>query len=159
MRTCILAVTAALALACGPGAQQSHNSSQAGSTARAGEANASYQPNVTLLGCLIDADQMSTDPVGTIGSRSGSAGSAANQRRAGAGSPGERFTLTNAKSESADSNPAAASYVLDGNMEELREFANLKVKLTGVLDATAANTAGPQRVRVSTVENVGGRCS
>lgn len=158
MRIMFVALTAALAVACGPGAQESHNSSQAGSTARAGEANASYQPTVTLLGCLIDADQMSTDPVGTIGSRPGSAGSAADQRRAGAGSPGERFTLTNAKSESADSNPAAASYVLDGNMEDLRELANQKVKLTGVLDATAANTAGPQRVRVSTVERVGGKC-
>lgn len=158
MRIPILAATAALAIACGPGAQQSHNSSQSGSTARAGQANASYQPTVTLVGCLLDADQTSGEPVGTIGRKPGSSGSAADQRAAGAGSPGERFTLTNAKSESADSNPAAASYVLDGNLEDLRQLANQRVRLTGILDATAANTAGPQRVRVNTVESSGGSC-
>lgn len=162
MRITITAAVFALAFAalaaCGPGASESHNSSQAGATARAGEANASYQPPVTLVGCLVDADQREAEPVGTIGRRAGSAGTAADQKNAGAGSPGERFTLTNAKSESSDSNPAAASYVLDGNMEALRALANQRVRLTGVLDATAANTAGPQRIRVEKVESAGGAC-
>ncbi len=107
MRLTLLTGMAALAIACGPGAQESHNSSQAGATARAGAADAGNQPTVTLVGCLQDVDQPD-EPVGTIGTRKGSAGSAADQRAAGAGSPGERFTLTNAKSESAESDPAAA---------------------------------------------------
>jgi len=158
MKTCLIAGMAVLAVACGPGAQNSHNSSQSGSTARAGAANPGLQPKVTLVGCLQDVDRPG-EPVGTIGSRPGSAGSASDQRAAGAGSPGERFTLINAKSESVESNPAAASYVLDGNMEDLREFANQQVRLTGTLDATAANTAGPQRVRVDRVESVAARCT
>lgn len=154
MKIAIIAAMAALAAACGPGAKESHNSSQAGATARAGAANPGNQPTVTLVGCLQDVDRQG-EPVGTVGTKSGSAGSAADQKAAGAGSPGERFTLTNAKSESAESNPAAASYVLDGNLEDLRALANQQVRLTGVLDATAANTAGPQRVRVNTVESIG----
>jgi hypothetical protein len=154
MRIYMIAGMAVLALACGPGAQESHNSSQAGATARTGAANPGLQPKVTLVGCLQDMDRPG-EPIGTIGTKPGSSGSAADQRAAGAGSPGERFTLTNAKSESAESNPAAASYVLDGNLEDLRQLANQQVRLTGTLDATAANTAGPQRVRVDTVESVG----
>jgi hypothetical protein len=149
---------AVLAVACGPGAQESHNRSQAGSTARAGAANPGLQPKITLIGCLQEVDRPG-EPVGTIGSKPGSAGSASDQRAAGAGSPGERFTLTNARSESAESNPAAASYVLDGNMEDLRELANQQVRLTGTLDPTAANTARPQRVRVDRVESIAARCT
>jgi hypothetical protein len=145
MRTSIVAGMAVLAMACA-GAQESHNSSQA------------LQPKVTLVGCLQEVDRPG-EPVGTIGSKPGSAGSASEQRAAGAGSPGERFTLTNARSESAESNPAAASYVLDGDMEDLRELANQQVRLTGTVDATAANTAGPQRVRVDRVESVAARCA
>jgi hypothetical protein len=157
MKRIIIGATAVLAVACGPGAQESHNSSQAGATARAGEANAANQPRVTLVGCLQDVDQPG-EPVGTIGTKAGSSGSAADQRAAGAGSPGERFTLTNAKSESAASNPSAGSYILDGNLEDLRALTNQKVRLTGILDAAAANTAGPQRIRVNTVEGTGDRC-
>lgn len=153
----IAGIAALAAVACGPGAKESHNSSQAGATARAGAANPGNQPTVTLVGCLQDVDRPA-EPVGTVGTKSGSAGSAADQRAAGAGSPGERFTLTDAKSESPASDPAAASYVLDGNLEDLRTLINQQVRLTGVLDATAANTAGPQRVRVNTVESIGKRC-
>jgi hypothetical protein len=157
MRLTIVAVTAALAIACGPGAQESHNSSQAGTTARAGQAQPGLQPTVTLTGCLVDADQGNGEPVGTIGTKTGSSGSARDQKAAGAGSPGERFTLTNAKSETADSNPSAGSYVLDGNLEDLRALTNQQVRLTGILDAAAANTE--QRIRVNTVEGTGGRCA
>jgi hypothetical protein len=139
MRIRIVAGMAVLAVACGPGA-----------------ANPRLQ--VTLVGCLQEVDR-SGEPVGTIGSKPGSAASASDQRAAGTGSPGERFTLTNARSESAESNPAAASYVLDGNMEDLRELANQQVRLTGTLDAIAANTAGPQRVRVDRVESIAARCA
>jgi hypothetical protein len=48
--------------------------------------------------------------------------------------------------------------VLDGNLEDLRALTNQQVRLTGILDAAAANTAGPQRIRVNTVEGTGGRC-
>ena len=78
---------------------------------------------------------------------------------AGRGSPGERFTLTHATSASADSDPAAASYILDGNMEALRAHVNTQVRLTGTLDAAASNTAGPQRIRVQSVERVANSCS
>lgn len=144
-------------VACGPGARESHNSSQAGATATAGAANPGNQPTVTLTGCLQDVDQPG-EPVGTVGTKRGSAGAAADQKAAGAGSPGERYTLTNAKSESVESNPAAASYVLDGNLEDLRAHVNHQVRLTGVLDAAAANTAGPQRIRVRSVESAGKTC-
>jgi hypothetical protein len=154
-------VAIAIAPACGRGAEESHNSSQAGATARAGVANPGNQPTVTLEGCLTDADQV--DPataVGTIGraSKSGSSGGAKDQMIAGRGSPGERFTLTQAKSGSAQSNPSAGSYVLDGNLEDLRELADQQVRVTGTLDAAASNTAGPQRVRVTDVESLGSRC-
>lgn len=142
MRTSIVVVgMAVLAVACGPGAT-----------------NPGLQPKVTLVGCLQEVDR-SSEPVGTIGSKPGSAGSASDQRAANVRSPGERFTLTNARSESAESSPAAALYVLDGNMEDLSELANQQVRLTGTLDTTAANTAGPQRVRVDRVESIAERCT
>jgi len=141
MRIRIVAGMAVLAVACGPGA-----------------ANPGVQPRVTLVGCLQEVDRPG-EPVGTIGIKPGSAGSASDQRAAGVGSPGERFTLTYARSESAESSPAAASYVLEGNMEDLRELANQQVRLTGTLDAAAANTAGPQRVRVDRVESIAARCT
>ena len=141
MRTCIVAGMAVLAVACGPGA-----------------ANSGLPARVTLIGCLLEVDRPG-EPVGTIGSKPGSAEPPSDQRAADVGSPGERFTLTYARSESAESSPAAASYVLDGNMEDLRELANQQVRLTGTLDAAAANTAGPQRVRVDRVESIAARCS
>lgn len=152
----VLAATAALAVACGPGAGESHNSSQAGATARAGTANPDNQPRVTLTGCLVNADRPGETPTGTTGGKS--AGGARDQIAAGSGSLGERFTLVGATSATADSSPAAASYVLDGNMEALRGHQNQRVTVVGTLDATAANTAGPQRVRVETVDTVGPAC-
>jgi hypothetical protein len=147
---------AALAVSCG-GASESHNSSQAGATARAGIAEPGNQPKVTLTGCLQNADRPQT--TGTTGSAGqGSAGNASDQMAAGKGSPGERFTLTNATSSTGSSDPSAGSYVLEGNMEALRGNVNRQVRLTGTLDATASNTAGPQRVRVDAVEALGGNC-
>jgi hypothetical protein len=150
---------AALITVCCRGANESHNSSQAGATARAGSANPSGQPAVTLTGCLQNADRPDT-ATGTMGTRgTGSSASAADQMAAGAGSPGERFTLTRAKSASADSNPAAGSYILDGNMESMREHLDQQVRVEGTLDAAAANTAGPQRIRVQRVETIASRCA
>ena len=147
---CAVAV-AALAAGCG-GASESHNSSQSGATAQAGIANPGGQPTVTLKGCLQNADTLDTapQPTGSIGH--GSAGEAVDQKAAGRGSPGERFTLTSARSESDASSPAAGSYILDGNMEALRQHVRQQVRVTGTLDAAAANTAGPQRIRVQTVQ-------
>jgi len=148
-----------LAIACGPGASQSHNSSQAGATDRAGVANAGNQPPVTLTGCLRNADRPEVDPAtptGTLGG--GSARSASDQMAAGNGAPGERYTLTNAKSESAASSPTSASYILDGNMADLRAHVDEQVRVSGTLDATAANTAGPQRIRVASVDTIAESC-
>src|SRR4051812_26963101 len=86
--------TLVLALGCGAG--ESHNSSQAGATERAGIANPGNQPTVTLSGCLQNADRpdaSAAQPTGSAGQ--GSAGAAVDQMAAGRGSPGERFTLTN----------------------------------------------------------------
>jgi hypothetical protein len=149
---------AAFAIACG--GSESHNSSQAGASAHAGIANPGYQPAVTLSGCLQNADRPDSDaPQPTGSSGRGSAGKAVDEMAAGRGSPGERFTLTDATSASADSDPAAASYILDGNMEALRAHVDKQVRLTGTLDAAAANTAGPQRVRVQSVERVADNCT
>ena len=41
----------------------------------------------------------------------------------------------------------------------LRDHVNKQVRLTGTLDVTASNSAGPQRVRVDTVEPIGDRCA
>jgi hypothetical protein len=153
---CAISFAALTIAACG--GSESHNSSQAGATARAGIADPANQPNVTLSGCLRNADRPET--AGTSGStRSGSAGDAADQMAAGKGSPGERFTLTHASSGSAASDPSAGSYILEGNLEALRGNVNRQVRLTGTLDATAANTAGPQRVRVQSVEPVADSCA
>jgi hypothetical protein len=167
MKTTLLVATAALAIACGPGATESHNSSEAGAKARAGVADPAKQPDVILTGCLRNADRpdATTGTSGSAGanaSRSGSGGSArgaADQMAAGKGALGERFTLTHAKSASADSNPAVASYILDGNMDDLREHVDQQVRVKGTLDAAAANTAGPQRIRVDSVEMVASMCS
>jgi hypothetical protein len=153
-----LAVALCLTPACGRGADESHNSSQAGATARAGAADAGNQPDVTLVGCLTNADRPSdAAPVGTAGA--GSSGGAKDQGAAGRGSIGERFTLTGARSESAASDPAAASYVLDGDLEQLRGHVDQQVRVRGILDAAASNTAGPQRVRVNAVETIAASCA
>jgi len=157
--TCAIAA-AALAVACGPGATESHNSSQSGATKHEGLAEPGNQPKVTLSGCLQNADKPDATgerPTATAGR--GSAGGAVDQMTAGRGSIGERYTLVHATSGSAATQPAAASYVLDGNMEALRAQVNKQVRLTGTLDPTASNTAGPQRVRVDTVETVGESCA
>jgi hypothetical protein len=149
---------ATLAIACG--GSESHNSSQSGATAHAGIANPGSQPTVTLSGCLQNADDPTAGPVAMGSTGQGSAGNATDQRAAGRGSPGERFTLTHAKSLSEASNPAAGSYILDGNLETLRGHVHQQVRVVGKLDPAAANTAGPQRVRVETVEPNGtpGNC-
>lgn len=143
---------AALAVSCG-GAQESHNSSQSGATAHAGLANPGDQPTVTLRGCLQNADDPNAAAVPTGSAGHGSAGDAVDQRAAGRGSPGERFTLTKATSGSAASDPAAGSYVLDGNVEALRQHLHQHVRVVGMLDAS--NTAGPQRIRVQSVADEG----
>ena len=142
-------------LAIGCGASESHNSSQSGATARAGVAEPDKQPKVTLTGCLRNADQ--PDAVGTAGSdKRGSAGSANDQMTAGRGSPGERFTLTNATAISGPTDPSTGSYLLDGNLESLRGNEGHEVRLTGTLDATYGNS--PQRIRVDTVEALADNC-
>jgi hypothetical protein len=146
--------TAALAISCG--ASESHNSSQSGATARTGQAEPNNQPKVTLKGCLQDADRPKT--AGTAGSDgSGSAGAASDQMTAaGRGSPGERFTLTYATAVAGATDPSAGSYVLDGNLEALRANVNREVQLTGTLDAAYANN--PQRIRVDSIQALGGSC-
>jgi hypothetical protein len=157
--TCAIAA-AALAVACGRGATESHNSSQSGATAHAGQAEPGNQPKVTLSGCLQNADNpdAAADRPTATGGR-GSAGGAVDQMTAGRGSIGERYTLVHATSASGATQPAAASYVLDGNMDALRDHVNKQVRLTGTLDVTASNTAGPQRVRVESVEPIAERCA
>ena len=153
MKNILVMCTAALAIACG--ASESHNSSQAGATARAGQAEAGNQPKVTLKGCLQDADRPQS--VGTAGSGArGSAGAAEDQMTAGKGTPGERFTLTNATALAGPTKPSAGSYLLDGNLEALRANVNREVQLSGTLDVGYANS--PQRVRVDSVQSVGGVC-
>jgi hypothetical protein len=145
---------AALSVACG--ASESHNSSQSGATARAGIAEPDNQPKVTLTGCLQNADK--PNAVGTTGTdRRGSAGQAADQMAAGKGSPGERFTLTNAKALSGATDPSAGSYLLDGNLEALRGNLDRQVRVTGTLDAAYANS--PQRVRVDSVDALADSCT
>jgi hypothetical protein len=145
-------------VACG-GASQSHNSSQAGATEIHGDKVPDQRRSVTLTGCLQNADQPGTSATTGASARGGSATDAADQMAAGQNSPGERYTLTNAASTSGATNPAAGSYVLDGNMPALRDHVNQQVRVTGTLDAGASNAAGPQRVRVSTVEGVAGNCA
>jgi hypothetical protein len=156
MNRVMIAGMAALAIACGRGATESHNSSQAGATARSGVANPGAQPHVTLTGCLRNADRPEGEPVGTAGG--GSKSNAPDQMNAGAGSQGERYTLTHAASASSASNAAASSYILDGNVSDLRAHVNQEVRVDGELDAAAANTAGPQRIRVASVEPLGTAC-
>jgi hypothetical protein len=154
MKMFTLSLIAALMAACGR-APDAHGNTPPG--AQPGESGS--HPKVTLVGCLQDVAQPTGVPTGTTGAASGSAGGASDQKAAGAGSPGERFTLTDARSESAASNPRGGSYVLDGNLEALRTHVNQQVRVSGELDATAANTAGPQRIRVMTVESAGGSCT
>ena len=144
---------AVLAVSCG-GAKESHNSSQSGATAHAGLANPGSQP-VTLRGCLQNADHPDATAVPTGSAGQGSAGNAVDQRAAGQGSPGERFTLTQATSTSKASDPAAGSYILDGNLDALREHLHHQVRVVGMLDPAASNTAGPQRIRVQSIANEG----
>jgi hypothetical protein len=155
MKAVLIAGTAALALACGPGAAGSHHSSQDGATDRAGVANTA-QPHITVTGCLENAGKPEGEPVGTGGG--GSEKNAPDQMNAGAGSHGERYTLTHATSATAETNPSASSYILDGNVRDLRAHVNQQVRIEGELDPAAANTAGPQRIRVASVETVEEAC-
>ena len=160
MRLICAAMLAALTAACGPGATDSHNSSQAGATPRGGAEQPAHEQAVMLTGCLQDADRNDeAAAAGTSGSagRRGSAGSATDQMAAGRGSPGERFTLTHARNGAGGD--VAGSYVLEGNLEALRGHVDREVRVKGTLDTGAANTAGPRRVRVDSVEPVGDRCA
>jgi hypothetical protein len=150
---------AAISIACG--ASESHNSSESGSTKRAGIAQPGSQ-DVVLSGCLQNADKPdagASQPVGSAGN--GSAGKAIDEMTAGRGSIGERFTLTHATSASAASDATKGSYILEGNMEALRAHVNQQVRVNGALDDYSANSGsrGPQRVRVQSVESVGDRCA
>jgi hypothetical protein len=156
MKLICMAALAALGVACGPGASDSHNSSQAGASARAGVADANRQRPITLTGCLQNADQPDAAATGTSGSNAQQR-SGADQLAAGKGSIGERFTLTGAKNEAAKGS-AASAYVLDGNVEALRGNLNRQVRVTGVLDRGTDSPGQSQRVRVDTVDPVGGAC-
>jgi hypothetical protein len=150
---------AAMSIACG--ASESHNSSESGSTKRAGIAQPGSQ-DVVLIGCLQNADKPdagASQPVGSAGN--GSAGKAIDEMTAGRGSIGERFTLTHATSASAASDPTKGSYILEGNMEALRANVNQQVRVKGALDdySTNSGSRGPQRVRVQSVESIGDRCA
>jgi hypothetical protein len=150
---------AALTAACGPGASDSHNSSQAGATPRAGAEQPAHTQPVTLTGCLQNADKRDeTNPTGTSGSSAPRSAQPADQMAAGRGSPGERFTLTGARASDRNGG-SGGSYLLEGNLESLRGNVNHQVRVTGTLDTGAANTAGPQRVRVDAVESLADRCA
>jgi hypothetical protein len=153
VRTISAVFAAALLAACG--ASESHNSSQSGATARAGIAQPDNQPKVTLRGCLQNADR--PNAVGTTGSSERGPAAAADQMAAGKGSPGERFTLTDAQTISGPTDPSAGSYLLDGNLAALRENVNREVRLTGTLDVGYANS--PQRIRVDSVEGLRESCT
>jgi hypothetical protein len=154
---CVVGI-AALSFGCG-GASDSHNSSLSGGAARAGVANGDHQRPVTLTGCLQNADRPDgADATGTSGSApSGAGATASDQMAAGRNSPGERFTLTHVANADA-AGAVAASYVLEGDLEALRGHVNREVRVTGSLDLGAANTAGPQRVRVESLDQVADAC-
>jgi hypothetical protein len=149
----IYAITlAGFAVACGPGASDSHNSSQSGAAVRGGVANEQRQQSVTLNGCLQNADK--PDAAGTTTGTSGTAPQRAqgsDQAAAGKGSIGERFTLTS-------SGAPATSYILDGNVEALRANQDRQVRVTGMLDRGTYSPSESQRVRVESIEAVGGTC-
>jgi hypothetical protein len=148
----------ALSAGCGGGASDSHNSSLAGASGRAGGATAEHQRAVTLTGCLQNADRPDPDSAtGTTGSAASSSPTATGQTAAGRGSPGERFTLTHVASGAGAGESGA--YLLEGDLTALRAQVNRQVRVTGSLDVGAANTAGPQRVRVDQVEPVGASCN
>ena len=154
----IYAITlAGFAVACGPGASDSHNSSQSGAAVRGGVANEQRQQSVTLNGCLQNADK--PDAGGTTTGTSGTAPQRAqgsDQAAAGKGSIGERFTLTS-------SGAPATSYILDGNVEALRANQDRQVRVTGMLDRGTLQpigiAAGPRRVHRGSRRDLRGRVS
>jgi hypothetical protein len=156
MRLSYLLGVVALSAGCGGGASDSHNSSLAGAAGRAGGATAEHQRAVTLTGCLQNADRPDGESAtGTSGSAASGSPTATGQNAAGRGSPGERFTLTHVAS---GAGAGESAYLLEGDLTALRSHVNRQVRVTGSLDAGAANTAGPQRVRVDAVEPVGTAC-
>jgi hypothetical protein len=155
MRLSYLLGIVVLSAACG-GASDSHNSALAGAAGRAGGATGEHQRAVTLTGCLQNADRPDGDsPTGTSGSAASGSATATGQTAAGRGSPGERFTLTHVANGTA---AGESAYLLEGDLTALRAQVNRQVRVTGSLDVGAANTAGPQRVRVDAVEPVGTSC-
>lgn len=83
----------------------------------------------------------------------------ADQKAAGAGAIGERFTLTGATGGPATGSASANAYILDANLEALRGNVNRQVRVTGVLDRGTDSPSESQRVRVESVEPVGGSCA
>ena len=156
MRLSYLLGVVALSAGCG-GASDSHNSSLAGASGREGGATAEHQRAVTLTGGLRNADRPDGDSAtGTSGSPASGIPTASGQTAAGRGSPGERFMLTHVASGAGTAESSA--YLLEGDLTALRAQVNRQVRVTGSLDLAAANTAGPQRVRVDAVEPVGATC-
>jgi hypothetical protein len=158
--TCAIAFTiATFGLACGPGASESHNSSQSGATPRAGAEQSQHQEPVTLTGCLQNANQPSANATtGTTGSTQRRTEAGSDQAAAGRGSMGERFTLTAEAAGQTPRDGSPKSYVLDGNVEGLRANVNREVRVTGVLDRGAYSPGESQRVRVDSVEPVADGC-
>jgi hypothetical protein len=153
---CLLGVVA-FTVGCG-GASDSHNSSLAGASGRASGAGAEHERAVTLTGCLQNADRPDGESAtGTSGSAASGSATPTGQTAAGRGSPGERFTLTHV-SGGAAAKDAAPAYLLEGDLAALRAHVNHEVRVSGSLDVGAANTAGPERVRVDSVEQIGSTC-
>jgi hypothetical protein len=141
----IVSSFAAVAIACG---------GDTAKTAQQGADNkATAAGNITVAGCLARADEMP----GSIGTAGG-----ASTAIPPAGT--ERFVLRQAQPTGASSASSAVgtsgsgSYMLEGDLAELRNHAGQQVEVLGHIDAAASDASG-QRLIVTSVRTLSDTCA
>jgi len=148
---------AAITIACGGDAAKTAQQSSADNKATA-------QGSITVAGCLARADEMP----GSIGT-SGSGSTPTNPPASGASTATppagtERFVLRQAQPSGASASSAVgtsgsgSSYMLEGDVAELRNHAGQQVEVLGRVDALASD-AGGQRLIVTSVRTIADTCA
>jgi len=138
---------AAIAIACGGDAAKTAQQSGADNKATA-------PGNITVAGCLARADEMP-----------GSVGTSGNASTAPPPAGTERFVLRQAQPGGASSASSAvgtsgsgSSYMLEGDLAELRAHAGQQVEVLGRVDAGASDANG-QRLIVTSVRTISDTCA
>ena len=149
---------AAITIACGGDAAKTAQQSGTNNKATA-------QGNITVAGCLARAEEMP----GSIGTSGGGSSPATNPPASGtsAAAPAagtERFVLRQAQQSGASASSAVgtsgsgSSYMLEGDLAELKNHAGQQVEVLGRVDSAVSDPSG-QRLIVTSVRTIADTCA